>query len=165
MEAKCAHGVVLQIAEDTLCRIDDKEPITNIKWDRRELLNLYAALARELRAAQSARPNTRHSKDFSSVLWFGVPYSFSRAQAGCVKVLWESWEQDTPEIRGEAIVDAIDASTDRTLPRIFTERGKRHQAWGTMIVPGTLHKGTYRLQEPKPPLQKKTRKTPSSPLK
>lgn len=167
VDAKCAHGVVFQLAEETLCRLADGELVEGIKWDRRALMNLYDAIARERQNAERYHPNTDHTLDFTSVVWFGKHYQFSKTQAACIKVLWESWEQGTPAMRGESIASSVaqakDAAAVRELPRIFTEHGKRHPAWGAMIVPGGLYKGTYQLQptdEAKPAQQKTPRKKP-----
>ena len=39
-------------------------------------------------ANQGDDPNFRHSDDFRSVVWRGAPYTFTKNQAACVKVLW-----------------------------------------------------------------------------
>lgn len=83
-----------------------------------------------------------HSSDFRSVRWHGGEYTFSGPQAACVRILWENWEQGTPDVGGETLIEAIDSNASRV-----TDLFKRHEAWGTMIVPGR-RKGTYRLQEP-----------------
>jgi hypothetical protein len=89
----------------------------------------------------------RHSADFRSVNWFGVSYSFTALQAACVRVLWEAWENGTPEVSGERILESSD--TDRDTRRIDTVF-QNHPAWRTMIVGGST-KGTYQLCAPGDP--------------
>ncbi|MCK6484913.1 MAG: hypothetical protein L6R00_12360 [Phycisphaerae bacterium] len=91
-------------------------------------------------SAMAAMPSARHSPDFRSVHWYGTAYSFTALQAPCVKVLWEAWENGTPDVGNGTIL--AEAGTDESrLPDIF--RGCA--AWGTMIVPGDS-KGTTRLK-------------------
>jgi hypothetical protein len=89
-------------------------------------------------------PPARHSKDFRSVHWFGVDHSFTPTQAACVKVLWEAWENATPDLGQETILEhpEVEAESGR-LVDLF----KGHAAWGTMIVKGKSA-GAYRLAEP-----------------
>jgi hypothetical protein len=107
-------------------------------------------------------PDVRHSDDFRSVVWCGKPYTFTKNQAACVRVLWAAWEADTPELDGLTVVTQTDVSQAR-LVDVFKRDGTMHQAWNTMIVPGTT-KGSYRLIT-KPivaaePRRKNSRKTP-----
>jgi len=102
------------------------------------------------------------SADYRSVKWFGTSYTFTKSQAACVKLLWEAWKADTPELNGLTVV--ADAKVDQCrLVDVFKSKGKMHPAWGTMIVPGGT-KGTYRLNDdpavvPKS-RRKRSRKTP-----
>jgi hypothetical protein len=86
----------------------------------------------------------RHSKDFRSVHWYGCDYSFSPTQAACVKVLWEAWENGTPELGQATILEhpEVEAESERLID-VF----KGHPAWGKMIVKGRTA-GAYRLAEP-----------------
>ena len=84
-----------------------------------------------------------HSPDFRSVLWDEKPHTFTALQAACVKVLWENWNQGTPEVGEQTILELAD-TTQKRLSKVFDD-GK-HSAWGTMIVPGAS-KGTFRLSE------------------
>jgi hypothetical protein len=92
------------------------------------------------RTERTAAPCEVHSADFRSVRWFGREYSFSAPQAACVRVLWENWEQGTPEVGNEYLATTVECGR---IPDLF--RG--HAAWKTMIVSGQK-KGNYRLQEP-----------------
>jgi len=87
-------------------------------------------------------PPTRHSADFRSVTWFGEKYTFTANQAACIRLLWEAWENDTPELSGSVILETADIAQDR-LSAVF----RNHPAWGTMIRPGQT-KGSYRLSPP-----------------
>ena len=83
-----------------------------------------------------------HSPDFRSVDWFGAEYSFTPNQATAVKILWDNWENKTPEVGGDLL--AVEADSDSKRPRdIF----KHNPAFGTMIQPGKT-KGSFRLVEP-----------------
>jgi hypothetical protein len=93
----------------------------------------------------SGDPNVRHSDDFRSVVWSGTPYTFTRNQAACVKVLWEAWKAGTPELDGLTVVTQADVSQTRLID-VFRSKGKAHVAWGTMIMQGQS-KGAYRLSD------------------
>jgi hypothetical protein len=86
----------------------------------------------------------RHSKDFRSVHWYGEDHTFSPTQAACVKVMWEEWENGTPDLGQDTILEhpEVEAESKR-LVDVF----KGHPAWGKMIVKGRTA-GTYRLAEP-----------------
>jgi hypothetical protein len=60
-------------------------------------------------------------------------------------VLWEAWENGTPELGQETILEhpEVEAESKR-LVDVF----KGHPAWGKMIVTGHTA-GTYRLAEPR----------------
>jgi hypothetical protein len=90
---------------------------------------------------------TRHGIDFRSVRWYGTDYTFTKNQAAIVKLLWDAWENGTPEVGGDTLLTEADCETKR-LDHLFN-LGKhgRHPAWGTMIRPGS-QKGTYRLAKP-----------------
>lgn len=92
----------------------------------------------------ATRHDARHSPDFRSVSWFGESYSFTANQAACVKILWEAWENETPEVSGAHLLEAADVQ-DSTQRIDLVFRG--NPAWGAMIVPGKT-KGVYRLKEP-----------------
>ena len=85
-----------------------------------------------------------HSPDFHSVNWFGTEYTFTPNQAACVKLLWEAWDQGTPEVGGDYLIETADIqSSSKRMDTVFRE----HPAWATMIVPGEK-KGNYRLAKP-----------------
>lgn len=92
---------------------------------------------------QPSVPEAAHSPDFSSVDWFGTEYTFSTNQAKCVAVLWECWQNRTPQVSGAYILEAADLEGLR-LKLVF----RNNPAWDTMIVPGNK-KGTYRLNPPR----------------
>ena len=72
-------------------------------------------------------------------------YTFTATQAACVQVLWEAWQQRTPEVGGAAVLeDNRVESAQNSLLQVF-DKGK-HPAWGKMIVSGST-KGTYRLAD------------------
>lgn len=98
--------------------------------------------------AEPATPalDARHSVDFRSVRWFGIDYTFTPTQAAVVKSLWENWENETPDVGQDAILEGAGSECDR-LRDLF----RNHPAWGTLIVPtGSANARTYRLAEPSP---------------
>ena len=96
------------------------------------------ALARELLAL--AAP-ARHGPGFGCAWWFGTYYTFTAAQARVVAVLWAAWENGTPDVRQELLLEAAGSEGGR-LAHVF----RRHPAWGSLIVPGPS-KGLFRLAE------------------
>jgi hypothetical protein len=85
-----------------------------------------------------------HSADFRSVHWFGNNFSFTANQAACIEVLWEAWENKTPEVGDATVLERAGIDAGR-LAVVF--RG--HAAWNSMIRPGQS-KGTHRLVESTP---------------
>ena len=85
-----------------------------------------------------------HSEDFRSVNWFGTPFTFTKTQAACVKVLWEAWIRDASELDQQTVLEAADAASTR-LVDVF----KRSPAWGVMIVRGSTQ-GAFRLAAGQP---------------
>ena len=84
-----------------------------------------------------------HSPDFRSVDWGGQKFSFTGQQAAVVKILWESFENGTPEVGDAYLQETTDSNADR-LKDVF----RKHGAWATMIVEGQT-KGSHCL-EPNP---------------
>jgi hypothetical protein len=95
----------------------------------------------------SSESRPAHSPDYRSVNWFGREFTFTPTQAACVKVLWEAWQNKTPDVGGQTVLEAVDAHSDR-LDHVFRSGGRiQHLAWGEMIVAGDT-KGSYRLAPP-----------------
>ena len=88
------------------------------------------------------KSQAKRSLDFRSVHWFGADHTFTATQAACVKVLWEAWQNGTPDVGQETVIDKAGAETKR-LDHVF----RAHPAFGTMIVQGGT-KGTFRLNPP-----------------
>lgn len=85
----------------------------------------------------------RHSPDYRSVRWFGQKHEFSAKQGACLHVLWEAWENDTPQVSDGTILEKASVGDKQRLRDVF----KGHAAWKTMIIPGT-HPDTHQLSEP-----------------
>lgn len=89
-----------------------------------------------------------HSDDFTSINWFGEPFSLTRMQAASIKLLWEHYERGTPDLSGDTILERIgssgreDKERNRNLFQYIFKRNKT--AWNTLIIRGKT-KGTYRL--------------------
>lgn len=102
----------------------------------------------EKEITQAEEPNeqkqlqTRHSPDFRSVNWFGTSHSFTPTQAAIVKVLWNAWENDTPDVGHETLLEKA-GSESRRLVDVF----KGHETYKQLIGKGET-KGSYRLVEP-----------------
>lgn len=93
------------------------------------------------RAAAIAGP-CRHSPDFRSVYWYGEVFTFTGLQAAVVSILWEAWENDTPDVGGEYLLDRAGSSRDSRLDTLF----QGHAAWQTLIR--SRNKGSYYLHVP-----------------
>ena len=91
---------------------------------------------------QEAPPACRHSDDFRSVVWHGIQYSFTNIQARVVAVLYANWENGTPDVGMEFLLESANCRTSR-LADVF----RNNPAWGTMIVDGAT-KGSKRLSDP-----------------
>lgn len=59
-----------------------------------------------------------------------------------MKVLWEAWENKTPDVGDATLLEKSESESSR-LRDVF----KDHPAWNTMIVPGKT-KGARRLVKP-----------------
>jgi hypothetical protein len=84
----------------------------------------------------------RHCRDFSSVHWYGTDYNFTKQQAAAVRILWAEFDNGTPDVMGETLIEEI-SSESRRVSDIF----KGNPAWNTIIQSGQ-RKGSYRLVEP-----------------
>jgi hypothetical protein len=94
----------------------------------------------------------KHSDDFASVDWFGTLYEFTGNQAKCVKVLWTAWENGTPVLSRERIIDIAGIErADGKLDQVFRVGRSVHPAWGTMIVSTKKNSGRYCLRTPDAP--------------
>ncbi len=96
-----------------------------------------------------------HSEDYTSVIWFGARYEFTKTQAACVKLLWAEWEKGGLALAEETVAEMI-GSESSSFRLFHTFRMKKkskmtkrvgkttvHRTWGTMIVPAG--KGKFRL--------------------
>jgi hypothetical protein len=83
----------------------------------------------------------RHCPDYRFVHWFGTDYTFTPTQAAVVRQLWEAWEDGTPGMGQETLLEGAKSEGSR-LRDLF--RG--HPAWGTMIA--ALGKGLFALTPP-----------------
>jgi hypothetical protein len=82
----------------------------------------------------------------------GTIYTFTPAQAECVKVLWEAWEEGRPEMRAATILDRAKVENE-SLAEVFRQRRNGvkvpNPAWGALIVEDDKNgKGWYRLSLP-----------------
>ncbi len=71
-----------------------------------------------------------HSPDFASVRWYGVHLTFRAGQqAKAVNVLWQGWENGTPEVSQDEIKRQIGAADSFRMDKLF----KDSPALGVMI--------------------------------
>jgi hypothetical protein len=83
--------------------------------------------------------------DFRSVNWYGTTYEFTATQAACFRVLWEHYQQRTPAVGEQTILESADSSSSR-LSNVFRTKKSYHPAWNSIIVPAG--KGAFKLQRP-----------------
>jgi len=81
-----------------------------------------------------------HSPDFRSVSLRGEQFSLTLMQAQAVQILFEAYQNETPEIGQAYILEELGSPSGR-LQDIFRSR---KEVWGKLIIPGKT-KGTYRL--------------------
>lgn len=89
--------------------------------------------------APSTGFDARHSDDFRSVYWKGQSYSLTEMQAACIKVLWQAWENGTPDVAQKTLLKAC-ASDSIRVADVF----RAHLAWGNLLKSGET-RGTFRL--------------------
>lgn len=92
----------------------------------------------------TGKPPCSHSPDFRQVVWYGTEYSFTINQAIVVSNLWKAWENGTPEVGGETLLNAID---EQDPPKGIHLVFRNSPAWKAIICRGAT-KGSYRLVEP-----------------
>jgi hypothetical protein len=81
----------------------------------------------------------RHGVDFRTFNVRDAEYAFTPTQAAVVKRLWEAWEEDTPDVGSDTLLEAC-GTTGGRLRDVF----KGNAAWGSLILPGVA-RGTFRL--------------------
>jgi hypothetical protein len=97
-------------------------------------------------AARGRRLPVAFSSDYSCMRCYDTVYSFTGAQAACMRVLHQAWLNGTPDVRNETLLDAA-GRNDKKLPDLFKQHRRRHPAWGVVVVQGGT-KGTTRLRLP-----------------
>ena len=95
------------------------------------------------KGVQLTLPPARHSPDFRSLYWFGTTYLFTPMQAAIVAILWEAWQNGTPDVGGEYLLE--NAGCDREAKRMDAVFAGC-EAWGAAVQ--SRSKGSYRLAEP-----------------
>jgi hypothetical protein len=110
-------------------------------WRKTEMaLNQLRGLLQSGPAGEDRR-TAAHSPDFRCINWYGTEYTFTPNQAAIVKILWEAWENGTPDVGQETL--RAQAEVESRIDRLFLG----HAAWKNLIVPGKT-RGTLRLQRP-----------------
>lgn len=90
------------------------------------------------------RSEIGHSADYHSVRWYGERHTFSHQQAAVVALLWEAYENGTPNLSQEHLLDKSGSSGSR-LRDVFRENGAMNAAWNTMIVES--RRGVFHLSD------------------
>lgn len=141
-------------ADKLLTEIASRQPSNNaliqamenyVQPVKQEQVNEAAGADRPADENSPADQPARHSLDYRSVHWFGTDFTFTPTQAACIKVLWEAWENKTPEVGQQAIL--VSAEVDSESERL-ADLFKNHSAWKTMIIPGST-RGAFSLSDPK----------------
>ena len=93
----------------------------------------------DLAAVASPMPavfENSHSPDFASVRWNGHLYALAAKQRRVVKVLWDAFEQGSPCVSGDYLLEVAGAAS----PRV-ADLFKRSPAWESLIVRGSAFGG------------------------
>jgi hypothetical protein len=96
------------------------------------------------------KPDYTHSEDYTSVVWFGRMYNFTKTQALCIKHLWAEWgKSEGLGLSEKTIGEKIGSSADNyKLKHTFrvkrNNKSCQHPAWGKMIV--SCGKGMFSLK-------------------
>ncbi len=120
------------------------------KLDGEELQTMAYAVVMVVNAAineilaRVGDKGTAHSADFRSLKWFGKTYSFTANQAPVVAMLFDHWENETPDVGGETLLLEVDHEDP---PERLSVVFRGNPAWGMIIMPGET-KSSYRLQPP-----------------
>lgn len=113
------------------------------QWRRAlEILPCEESNQEKASSPKSPTPLARHSLDFRCFYWHDQLFAFTDMQAPMVKLLWEAYENGTPDIGSETLLETVDAKSSR-LVDIFRD----NPAWGKMIVDGAT-KGSKRIADP-----------------
>ena len=97
-----------------------------------------------LKEKQSAieKKDCWYNEDFTTVVWYGVEYSFNKTQARCIKYLWKNSSATAISI-GKKLDTAAEPYR---LKDTFRNKTGYHCAWGKMIV--SAGKGCFKLKKP-----------------
>ena len=127
---------------------DPEEQAGTRHWTLDWLLSIFDQMIPTVEAAMHVRnkeTGCEHSGDFTSVIWYGKKYSFTKTQAECIKYLWEEWEKGGLSLSEKTIGELIDSASDNYRLMHTFNRGK-HPAWGSMIT--SVGKGIFALRKP-----------------
>src|SRR5262249_41646749 len=102
------------------------------------------AAAAQQAAVADGKSRATHGPDFGSVNLFGTPHRFAGAQCSIVFELWKAWENGTPDVGSQYLLEAADLKAKSRISLVF--RG--NSAWGTMMFETPGKRGMYRLQVP-----------------
>ncbi len=133
---------------------DDKaeaeSKLKELREQATELLALVEVVKRDVGAKGSEtevvtdEPRQRRaSTDYRSIHWYGETYTFTANQACVIKLLFENFENGTPEVGQETLLAAVDPESP---PARMLDLFRNHLAWSSIIKAGT--KGSYRLVAP-----------------
>jgi len=141
------------MASSRLTAFEVKTALREVKADfkrltakRPELSSPGASLATGLDSIADVSPSPAHcshSDGFTSCVWYGRQFQFSKRQAECISMLWKAWEAGTPTLSQMTIGDRVgSAAVNFRLDKTF----RNHPAWGVMIQ--QAGRGIYKLAKP-----------------
>lgn len=84
-----------------------------------------------------------HSEDFTTLVWRGETFHFSKAQSRVIARLWQAWINGTPSVSTSMLLEVAGSSGTR-LRDVF----KGHPAWGTVIVKDGA-RGSVQMPDPR----------------
>lgn len=86
-----------------------------------------------------------HAPDFSSVVWRGQTFTFSKKQRLVIAALWRAREEGYRYLSSDVLLDVAESDGGK-LRNLFA----KHPAWGTLVLPAVAESGTpgtYRLAD------------------
>ena len=152
--------VVYPVALDSAIRFWKENPTLPVLDPQKgsDLLNLQSLRLWCINASQeiegrnkgSRRETCKHSKDYSTVVWYNETYNFNPTQSKCIERLWQEWAEDPRLAVRETTIGTLIGSENKDfrLRHVFRNTdGTQNAAWGTMVQ--KTPQGTYQLGKPR----------------
>jgi hypothetical protein len=112
--------------------------------------SLLAQVATEALTAASttlfADSGLLRNNDYTAVVWRGIPFSFSKAEARAVELLHEAYKSGgSHDVHQQQLLTAVNELN--AFPPTLRDLFRRTGAWKTLVVPGR-RRGFYRVDLP-----------------